>query len=504
NKPIIIVTHNDMEARNLYEDLSFYNTDVYYFPTKEVVFYNIDAISGDLRWARLKVIREMINSRKKIIVTSIEAFASIYTPLELYKKHTLEIKVGDTLELSSLSQKLIECGYERMEVVEGKGEFSLRGGIIDIYPPNSNLPFRIDLFGDEIDSIKTFNIESQRSIEKVTSMEIFPAKEIILNDEVVTEAIEKINNELSEFEEGKYDNKEIFNRIKDVITTNIELLKEQGNFETMDSYMPFFFPEPSTLFDYVKDFIIIVDDAQRCKGKLESTLFEFKENYEAFLERGNILPSQGNLMLNLETILGSFQGKEIIVLNPFNKSESFLPSYLTIDFNQITLNNYQGQLDLLIEEIKEKKSNGFKTLILSGSRPRGERLVNTLRERGIESVYRDNVEDILDGEVVITFGNQLKGFQYSDLKLCLISDKEVFGEAKRKAPKKKVKQKGVAKIRSFGELKPGDYVVHVNSGIGVYKGIKQIEVNAHKRDYLDIEYSKGDKLYVPVEQLDLV
>ena len=170
----------------------------------------------------------------------------------------------------------------------------------------------------------------------------------------------------------------------------------------------------------------------------------------------------------------------------------------------MTLNNYQGQLDLLIDDILSKKTAGYKTLILSGTRARGERLVGTLRDRGIESIYRDNVDKIEYGEVVITFGNQLKGFEYPDYKTCVISDREVFGEAKRKLKNSKSKKKGISKIKSFAELKPGDYVVHANHGIGVYKGIKQIDVGGHKRDYLDIVYDKGDKLYVPVDQLDLI
>lgn len=503
-KPLIVVAHSDIEARNLYEDLSFYIPEVYYLPTREIVFYNIDAISGDLRWARLKVIREILNKKKKIIVTSMEAFAAIYTPIELFRSHTYKLKVGDELSLREFSMKLVECGYERMEVVEGKGEFSLRGGILDIYPPHSSTPIRIDMFGDEIDSIRTFNIESQRSIDKVKEVEIFPAKEIILDENIINHAIEKMNGELELFKTSKNHTKEVVDRITDVVKSNVESLKESWSFETIDSYVPFFFEKPSTLFEYLDEYLIVVDDTQRCKGKLESTIFEFKENYESFLERGNILPSQGNLILTMEAVLGSFQGRQVVTLNPFERNDEFLPTYTKVGFNQITLSSYQGQLDLLIEEIKDKKNKGYRTLILAGTRPRGERLVDTLRDREIESVYRDDVTDINEGEVVITFGNQLKGFEYTDLKLCLISDKDVFGEAKRKAPKKKAKQKGVAKITSFGELKPGDYVVHVNSGIGVYKGIKQIEVAGHKRDYLDIEYTKGDKLYVPVEQLDLV
>lgn len=503
NRPMVIVTHNDIEARNIYEDLSFYLPNVYYLPSREIVFYNIDAISGDLRWARLKVIKEMLRSNKKIIVTSIDAFAAIYTPKELFKSHVLKIKLGDELDLKEISQKLIESGFERLETVEGKGEFSLRGGILDVFPPNATNPYRIELFGDEVDSIRTFNVESQRSIEKVKKAEIFPAKEIILDKETIDFAIDKMKKELNEFEKKVSDN-EVKSRLRSIIERNIESLKENWSFETIDSYLPFFFEKPATLFDYFKNYTFIIDDAKRCKGKLDSTIFEFHENYEAFLERGNILPSQINLSLSADFVKEEFKSNKLIALTPFGESGGLFETINNVEIKQSTMSGYQGQLEMLIEDIRKKKKDGFKTLILSGTRPRGERLVNTLRDLDIESVYKDEVDEILDGEVVITFGDQNKGFEYPDLKISLISDKGVFGESKKSKRTKKKKTKGVSKIKSFAELKPGDYVVHVNSGIGVYKGIKQIEVQGHKRDYLDIEYSKGDKLYVPVEQLDLV
>ena len=162
---LVVVTHNELEAKNLYEDLSLYSTNVYFLPIREVVFYNVDAISGDLRWARLKVIKEILNNKdKKIIVTSVDAITALYTPRQKYLNYSITIKNGDEVDLKDISKKLIECGYERVEVVEGKGEFSFRGGILDVFPPTAVYPYRIELFGDEIDSIRTFNIESQRSI----------------------------------------------------------------------------------------------------------------------------------------------------------------------------------------------------------------------------------------------------------------------------------------------------------------------------------------------------
>ncbi|MDW8801673.1 transcription-repair coupling factor [Clostridium sp. A1-XYC3] len=505
DKPFLVLTHSDVEARKLYEDLSFYIPKVYYFPNKEVVFYNIDAISGDLRWERLKVIREMLNKEKKVIVTSIETLASSYIPVDLYREHTFTMSVGKTLDLEKLSEKLVQCGYERVEIVEAKGQFSVRGGIMDVYSPISAEPYRVELFGDEIDSIRSFNLESQRSIEKVKEIELFPAKEIILDSDKIRKGYDNIEKDLniisSKFKNSK--NKEAMEKIQGIIRKDLESLRESWSFETIDSFLPYFYDKPSSFLDYVKDYFIVIDDVQRCGGKIDSVYFEFEENYKGFLERGNILPRQIELLVHKQDIFGRLKGEMTMTLDSIAKSNKVLSPRAIVNFSQITLHNYQGQIDLLIEDIKEKKNRGYKIVILSGTRPRGERLVDTLRDRGIESNYRDVIHEIQSGEVVITFGSQLKGFEYPEMKICVISDKEVFGEAKRKTVNKTTK-KGVSKIKSFTELKPGDYVVHVNHGIGVYKGIRQLELEGHKKDYLEVIYDSDDKLYVPVEQLDMV
>lgn len=504
DKPFLILTHNDVEAKNLYEDLNLYIPNVYYFPTKEVVFYNIDAISGDLRWERLKVLREMSKRGKKIIVASVESLAHKYIPFELYKKYTFKFKVGDSINLEELNEKLIQCGYERMDVVEAKGQFSLRGGIMDVFPPFSSIPFRIELFGDEIDSIRSFNTESQRSIEKVNEVEIFPAKELILGRENIKTAVNSIEQDLNLVVNSlrQKKNKEALEKLNSTIKNNLEALKEKWNFETIDSFLPYFYSNTSTFLDFINDGFIVIDDIQRCKGKLDSVYFEFEENYKNFLALGNILPGQANLLISRDELLEKLNGSNVITLNAIPKSTTMLAPRAIVSFTQITLHNYHGQLDLLIEDIKDKKARGFRTLILSGTRPRGERLVATLRDRGIESSYSDVLNELSYGQVAITFGNQLRGFEYPDLKVCVISDKEVFGEAKRKKTAKI--KKGVSKIKSFTELKIGDYVVHTNHGIGVYRGIKQLELDGHKKDYLQLSYESADMLYVPVDQLDLV
>ena len=501
---MVVVTHSDVDAKNLYEDLSFYTTDVFYFPVREVVFYNVDAISGDLRWARLKVIKEILqNERKKIIVTSIDALTSLYTPKEYYLRYSMIIKTGDDIDLKEISKSLLQCGYERVEVVEGKGEFSFRGGILDVFPPTSAYPYRVELFGDEVDSIRTFNTESQRSIEKVEEFSIFPSKEVIVDDECRSRAVQNINEELKNINVSK-ENKESVEKIKGIVGKNIELLNNTYYFETIDSYLPFFYEKLDSFFDYLQGYTFVVDDFKRSLGKVESIYYEFNENYMAFLQRGDILPSQNSLLLNKGELESKLENSSLITLSSFLNKSDDLFNTVDIGFEEVTLNKYNGQLNMLIEDIQERKEKKYKTVILAGTRPRGERLVKTLTEKGIFSTYKDSIDKIEAGEVVITFGNLLRGFDYPELELSIISDKDIFGETRRKRSGKAVRRKGVAKITSFAELKPGDYVVHANHGIGVYKGIKQMAAGGTTRDYLDIVYDKGDKLYVPVDQLDLV
>lgn len=503
---MVVVTHSDVDAKNLYEDLSFYTTDVFYFPVREVVFYNVDAISGDLRWARLKVIKEILqNERKKIIVTSIEALTSLYTPKEYYLRYSMIIKTGDDIDLKEISKSLLQCGYERVEVVEGKGEFSFRGGILDVFPPTSAYPYRVELFGDEVDSIRTFNTESQRSIEKVEEFSIFPSKEVIVDDECRSRAVQNINEELKKvIANVSKENKESVEKIKGIVGKNIELLNNTYYFETIDSYLPFFYEKLDSFFDYLQGYTFVVDDFKRSSGKMESIYYEFNENYMSFLQRGDILPSQNSLLLNKGELESKLENSSLITLSSFLNKSDGLFNTVDIGFEEVTLNKYNGQLNMLIEDIQERKEKKYKTVILAGTRPRGERLVKTLMEKGIFSTYKDSIDKIEAGEVVITFGNLLRGFDYPELELSIISDKDIFGETRRKRSGKAVRKKGVAKITSFAELKPGDYVVHANHGIGVYKGIKQMAAGGTTRDYLDIVYDKGDKLYVPVDQLDLV
>lgn len=510
DKNIFIFADSDLNARAIYEDLLLYEERVYFLPGKEVVFYNADAISGDLRWERLRVIKELLKDEKKIIVSSVDLLASKYMPLSYYRDYSFSFKKGDIVNFSVLAKKLIEMGYERCELTENKGQFSLRGGILDLYSPTEDFPIRIELFGDEIDTLRTFNPESQRSLDSIEKVDIFPAREIIIDKKSLIRGRNLILKDLEDITNDKSFRKvlgeEGFNKLKTIVKGNVESLEESWSFETVDSYLEYFFEKSESFFDYMDDSFVFLDSTDRSLGRIKSLLDEFSQKYTTFLQRGDIMPRQGEILLKEDEILGEIKGLKLFTINEFIKSERDIApkSIVKLDFRSIY--NFRGQLDMMIEDIKLRKEKGYSIIILSGTKSRGERLLDTLKDRGIEAIYRERPNKLESGLIVISYGSQLKGFESPELKFSLFSDAEVFGEGgkDKKKGRRRVTGKGIEKIRSFDDLRKGEYVVHVNHGIGIYKGIRQINSLGATKDYLEIAYDSNDKLFIPVDQLDLL
>lgn len=420
-KDMYIFCHSDLEARTIYEDLLLFNLNVYYLPYREFVFYDLDALSNDLRWERLKVIKEMVSNNKKIIVTSIDALSVKYMPKEYYINYSFKLKVNDTVDLETLGKKLIESGYERVELVEKKGEFALRGGIIDVFPTNESFPFRVELFGDEIETIRSFNPETQRSIDTKEEIFIFPSAEIIVTKESLKRAVLSFKNELNEVIKNKTVRKALtedgVDKLKNIINKNIESLEETWTFSNIESYLPYFFEKPATLFDYMEDASIFIMDTERSMGKLKSNEFEFKEQYEALLKKGEILKGQSELLYPYEDIKAMLYKSETLTVNDLKKTERELMPKSIVDFYEFTIYNYHGQIDMMVEDVLRKKNEGYRIVILSGTRPRGERLVDIFKERKIEAIYRDDIGEVNEKEIVITFGNQKRAMNLKILNL---------------------------------------------------------------------------------------
>ncbi len=508
NENIFIFTDSDSDAKKLYDDLLFYEENVIYYPSKDIVFYNIDALSGDLRWERLKSFKRILDDDKKIVVTSIDSLIAYYPPIDYFYKNTFNLNLDSKVDLKKLTKKLMFSGYKRTDIVENIGEFTLRGGLIDIYPPLSEHPLRIELFDNEIDSIRTFDSISQRSISKINEAEIFPAKEIILTEDDFKKAEIHIKEDLDEITRNKNKrkkfSKESFERLKIKINEDLDFIKERIIFDDIDTYFPYFFDNPSSFFEVIGKSRVVISSSNNSFGKLDSIYTLYKEDFENALLRGNILPLSAERILDKDLVLDKITEKKPILMDNFYYDEKRLEIDEIIEIDQKNLHSYQDKIDILVKDIKDRHEMGYKVLILSGSKVKGERLKDMLLEYDINSIYKENLRDLSYSDIVITSGEQNSGFELPNEKFVLFSDRDFFGKKKKRKTKKTIKEKGFSRVKSFTELKHGDYVVHINHGIGIFTGIKQIEREDVIKDYIEITYDKKDKLFIPVEQLDMI
>lgn len=502
-RPVIIVTYNDLEAKKIYEDISFFTEKVCFIPSKELYLYSIDATSPDIKCERLKAIKRIITEDNIILITSIDNLLYKYISPNIFKNSNMSFKIGDIIDIKDVTSKLINYGYEKVDIIEGKGQFSIRGGIIDIFSMIFDLPIRIELFDDEIDSIRFFDLITQRSIEKTDEVQIFAARELILNKNDALFAINKIENEI-ELLIKSTKNSAIANNYREKSKHIIEKLNESVYFKGIEKYTSFLLDKNYTLIDFFNiSPYIFIDEPSRIIQKIDMAHFEFKEIFEDLLQKGDALPSQGELLYTKDEVVYSIYKNSIICLKALASSSEYFTSLVSISINTVTMQSFNGKMDLLLDEIKRWKSKKNKIIILSGTSAKGQRLSQILREKNIDAYYYDSVPDNIEkGQIIVIQGILNCGFEYPDAGLKVISDKEIFGESKRK--RKKLPSKGLSKIKSFTDLKIGDYVVHINHGIGIFQGVKQLEVEGIKKDYLDLRYASSDKLYVPVEQLDLV
>jgi len=501
----IYIAYNEMQARRMFEDISFFfGKDAVFFPSREIMLHDVEAKSYDSIYERISALYRIVNDDYSFIVTSAEALCQKLIDKELFKESIINIALGDRIDLSLFIQKLVSIGYERVTTVEGKSQFAVRGGIIDIFPANSDTAVRIELFDDEIDSVRSFDTMTQRSMENIEEITVLPARELIYSLDFRDTILERISNDLKEQikkMEGK-DSKNQKERLEAKISSDIERFSQEYYFAGMDRYIPYIIEKPSIITDYIESEIhTFVDEPKRFEQRLETLLAESNEMCKSFMENGQLLAGSFDIFFDCDYL------REKLEKTKNTLYFSTLPSNYEQEVKRENiasklLNSYQGHLEILSEDISYWKKNRARVVILSGTKSRGEMLVETLRTKDIEAVYMDTPNrEIQPGEVVITHGVLNRGFEYPGIGFVVVSGKELFGQEKKLRKHKSAKGK---KISVFTDLNVGDYVVHEIHGIGKYIGIEQLVVENIKKDYLKIQYSEGDYLYVPTNQLDLI
>lgn len=445
----LVVFSNEEKAKKAYEEYLLFGEETYLYPARDLLFYYADIKGKTLTNRRMEVLRAIAEKKKEepvTVITTMDAFLDgIISPDEI-QKNRIHITGEDTVDLTKLEQDLTALGYERESQIEAPGQFAVRGGIIDVFPLAEEMPVRIELWGDEIDSIRMFDAKSQRSIENISEITIYPASENCFG-----------NNGLVSF------------------------LK--------------YFPENETLLFY--------DEPHRLQETAETVEAEYTESLKNRADAG--MKEEG------EEELRVFQTKDIISeMNRYSgiglttlesKCGLFkVRSVYTVQAKGV--NPYNNSFELLTRDLKRLKRNGYRVVLLSGSRTRAKRLAEDLRDYDLSSFYSEDMQrEVKPGEIMVAYGYASEGYEYPMLKFVVISESDIFGRKKKKKKRKKYEGQ---RIQDFAELKPGDYVVHENHGIGVYKGIEKIEVEKIVKDYMKIVYAEGGVLYIPVAQMDLI
>lgn len=502
----LIVTYNDTQAKRIYEDLTFFlGKEVVYFPAEPTFYHFAEAHSPDISVNRLQVLEKLIENKQVTVVASIEAITKKMLPKKDFESFWYRFHVGQKIEISELQDMFIQSGYERVEEVEGPGQYNIRGGIVDIYPMVSNNPYRMEFFDDEIDSIRSFDTLSQRSIEKHAEIEISPTKELLFLKEVQKETLNAFQREVDKYvkKHQKKGRGDFADKVQRNMERKIEAIKE-GQRNDWEVFLPYMKDSFVSILEYFpKDSMVFVDQPKRVQERYNNIFLGVKEEFQGALERGEILPSQCDLCFSYEYLAQKMEKKRICIFEALLKrSDPFSPNKI-LSFPSRMMHPFHGKLDLLVEEIKQWRKRSYSIVILSGNEERGLQLAQTLQDLDIPaSFHKDFCREIQAGEIVILPGYLHRGLEYPEIKIAIISEQEIFSNKKKQRKQQRKKRK--RKIESFVDLNIGDYVVHETYGIGIYQGLEKIEVQGISKDYLNIKYAKEDKLYVPTDQMELI
>ena len=437
----LILAEDERRAREIYEDYRFYDRKVYSYPAKDLLFFQADIHVNLLIRQRMKVIKALLEEKELTVVTSIDGCMDFLESLEKIKEQLIHYESDSTVDIEQLKNQLVALGYERVGQVEMPGQFSVRGGIVDIYCLTEENPWRIELWGDEIDSIRSFDPESQRSLENLEELTIYPAVEHIGDKDMV-------------------------------------------------SFLDYF-PEERT--------IIFLDEPNRLTEKGGAVEEEYRQSRMHREEKGSRnLPE--NWLCSFEQLQKELNKRNCISVCALEPKQAGWKVREKFYLEVKSISAYNNSFELLVKDLHQYKKQGYRIALLSGSRTRAERLAKDLREEGLAAFYGQNYDrEICPGEIMVVYGHAKKGFEYPLIKFAVMTESDIFGQEQKK---KKKKNYSGSRIQDFAELSVGDFVVHEKHGLGIYRGIEKVEVDRIVKDYIKIEYRGGSNLYIPATQLD--
>ena len=479
-RPMVLVTYNEIQARKLYQNLKKLIKQTYFFPKKEITSYDYVAQSKEIEYKRIDVLNKMYLAKKQkepiIIVTTIEAVMQKMVAKDTLYQNVIDFEVGKTYLLDEIKEKLVGLGYERSDLIENKGQFSIRGGIVDV-GLSEKIGVRIEFWGDEVDSIRFFQISSQRSTEMLKEITIFPAHELIVQD--LSEAVKNIQEKYPE-------------EIED-----IELIKNGDYISKINKYFNEFYENQASFLDYMSDeYLLLLDEKSKINQRKTKIIEDNNKLIVSLVEKEKFVPEA---IENISKFEYNFEEKQIIYLEQNDSIKNIQKYY----FETREINFYNLQLDLLLADIVTYQKNKKKVVLLAGNEISAKKLCDILKENQINYKYEQEAENVKPGEIIVTIGGFSSGFENYDLNLIVISLQNNFEEPVKRKKKLSSTFKDSEKI-VFADLKPGDIVVHQTHGIGQFIGVNTITADGVTKDYIKIKYRNDDILYVPTNSLDSV
>lgn len=510
----VIVTFSDVKAKEIYEEYKFYDRNVCLYPAKDLIFFQADIHGNQLVKERIRAVRRLMEGKPVTIVTTYAAMMAPLVPMDK-ESDTIVIERGGLLDASEIAGKLVSFGYEKVYQVESPAQFSIRGGILDIFDLTEENPYRVELWGDEVDSLRSFDVLSQRSIEKLEQITVYPATEFVLNEEKIAGGLGRIRKEADKREKELREafRTEEAHRIHTLVKELSEDLLEFHSKVNLESYVRFFYDNAVSLPELIaalarenrilRQPLFFVDEPLRVKEQAEVITAEFEESMLQRAEKGYILPSQLRLLYSGTEVAAAMEKCSVITLSAVETRGGFFTPAKRSDAGAKSVAPYNRSFESLVKDLEQFKKKKYRVLLLSGSRTRAKRLAEDLREYNLSAAYsEDPYREVLPGEVLTCYGHVSRGFEYPLIQFVVLSETDIFGTEKKK--KKPQKLYNGQKIKDFNELKVGDYVVHETHGLGIYRGIEKVEVDHVVKDYIKIEYRDGGNLYVLATGLDII
>ncbi len=445
----LILTYSELKAKEIYEEYEALGEEAFYYPAKDFLFFHADIQGNELLKQRMTAVSRLLSGKAAVIVTTLDGCMDPLLPFEKLKELVLTIGTGSILEMEAVKRRLVRMGYERVGQAELPGQFAIRGGILDIYPLTEEYPVRIELWDEEVDSIRSFDAESQRSMENLEEIVLYPAAEL---------------------NPGEYH------------MDGVSLLDYVGRYRSL----------------------VFLDEVNRLYERGETVEKEYRQNYENRMEKGQIMQGQQEEIFPCEQVMYWLSRMRGAALGTLETTDKRMDFYIRFRLETRSVQSYHNHFELLVKDLKRWKKEQYRIVLMCASRTRGKRLAEELLAEELAAFYSEDEKRVVQpGEIMVVHGNVFRGYEYPMIRFAVISETDVFGREKKKRRRKQRTYEG-RKIGSFTDLSIGDYVVHENHGLGIYRGIEKITVDKTVKDYMKIEYSRGACLYILATQLDLI